>query len=45
MYLMYYLDKLTGPVKAQAREAVKDRGWAVDGILRWDPSATTADEV
>lgn len=40
-----YVDKLTGPVKAEAREALKDRGWLADGIVKWDPSSTTADEV
>lgn len=40
-----YVDRLIGPVKTQAREAVKDRGWAEDGILKWDPASTTADEV
>ena len=40
-----YVDRLTGPVKAEAREAIKDRGWAADGVLKWDPSGTTADEV
>lgn len=40
-----YLDRLTGPVRTEAREAVKVRGWADEGILKWDPSTTTADEV
>lgn len=40
-----YIDKLTGPWKREAREAIKDRGWADDGILKWDPSATTAEKV
>ena len=40
-----YVDRLTAPFKAEAREAVKDRGWAADGVLRWDPSETTADKV
>ncbi|MFK5690846.1 peptide deformylase [Ornithinimicrobium sp. LYQ92] len=40
-----YVDRLTGPIKTEAREAVKDRGWAADGILRWDPASTTADKV
>src|SRR5690606_30172747 len=40
-----YVDRLTGPVKEQAREAIKDRGWQADGVLRWDPSTQKADEV
>lgn len=42
---LLYVDRLTGPVKRQAREAVKDRGWAADGVVKWDPSSTTADKV
>ncbi|MFK5635232.1 MULTISPECIES: peptide deformylase [unclassified Ornithinimicrobium] len=40
-----YVDRLTGPLKTEAREAVKDRGWVADGIVKWDPSTTDADEV
>lgn len=40
-----YVDRLTGPIKAEAREAVKDRGWAADGVLKWDPSTTKAEDV
>ncbi|MGD8150810.1 peptide deformylase [Ornithinimicrobium sp. Y1694] len=40
-----YVDRLTGPLKTEAREAVKDRGWAADGILKWDPSTTEASKV
>lgn len=40
-----YVDRLIGPLKTQAREAVKDRGWAADGVLRWDPSTTQAADV
>ena len=40
-----YVDRLIGPLKAEAREAVKDRGWAADGVLRWDPSTTQAADV
>lgn len=40
-----YVDRLIGPVKTEAREAVKDRGWAQNGILKWDPSTTKAEDV
>jgi peptide deformylase len=42
---LLYVDKLTGPWKRAAREAVKDRGWEVDGLTKWDPSSTKADDV
>jgi peptide deformylase len=42
---MLYIDRLTGPWKREAREAIKDRGWAEEGILKWDPSATEASKV
>ncbi len=40
-----YVDKLTGPWKRRAREAVKDRGWELEAITRWDPSAGKAEDV
>ena len=40
-----YVDRLIGPLKREAREAVKDRGWAERGVTKWDPSTTEADEV
>lgn len=40
-----YVDRLTGPIKAESREAVKDRGWAADGVLKWDPTTTKAEDV
>lgn len=40
-----YVDRLTGPLKREAREAAKDRGWADRGITRWDPSTQKPDEV
>ncbi|MGB3829415.1 MAG: peptide deformylase [Ornithinimicrobium sp.] len=40
-----YVDRLTGPWKREAREAVKDRGWVADGITKWDPSVLKAEKV
>lgn len=40
-----YVDKLTGPWKREAREAVKDRGWVADGITKWDPATLKAEKV
>ncbi len=40
-----YVDRLTGPWKRQAREAVKDRGWQVDAITKWDPAKLKAEKV
>lgn len=40
-----YVDRLTGPWKREAREAVKDRGWADDGTTKWDPSHLKAEKV
>jgi peptide deformylase len=40
-----YVDRLTGPIKVQAREAIKDRGWVADGVLKWDPAQITAEKV
>ena len=40
-----YVDRLTGPIRTEAREAVKDRGWAADGVLKWDPTTTEAKDV
>ncbi len=42
---LLYVDRLIGPIKAEAREAVKDRGWAEDGVTKWDPSTQKADKV
>lgn len=40
-----YIDRLIGPVKREAREAIKDRGWADDGITRWDPANEKAEDI
>lgn len=40
-----YVDRLIGPLKREAREAAKDRGWAARGITKWDPTAGKAEDV
>jgi peptide deformylase len=40
-----YVDRLAGAYRREAREAIKDRGWAEDGVVKWDPSRTKAEEV
>ena len=40
-----YVDRLTGPWKRVAREAVKDRGWADEGVTRWTPGKVKAEDV
>ena len=40
-----YLDRLTASMRAEAREAVKDRGWRAERISRWDPSTQDASKV
>lgn len=42
---LLYVDRLTGPIKREAREAAKDRGWADRGVTKWDPSQQKADKV
>ena len=42
---MLYVDRLIGPLKREAREAAKDRGWAEHGITKWDPSTQKAEDV
>ena len=42
---LLYVDRLIGPVKREAREAVKDRGWAEHGITKWDPTTMKAEDV
>lgn len=42
---LLYVDRLTGPWKRAAREAVKDRGWELDGLTKWDPSKVEAEDV
>jgi len=42
---MLYLDRLSPTVKREALDAVRDRGWRVDGILTWDPRELEAPEV
>ena len=42
---LLYVDKLIGPLKREAREAAKDRGWAENGITKWDPSTQEAEDV
>lgn len=40
-----YLDRLTASMRAEAREAVKDRGWQAEHISRWDPATEEAEKV
>ena len=40
-----YVDRLTGPWKREAREAIKDRGWANDGTTKWDPATMKAEDI
>lgn len=40
-----YLDRLTASMRAEAREAVKDRGWQTDHISKWDPATEEAEKV
>lgn len=40
-----YVDKLIGPIKRQAREAILDRGWADRGVRKWNPAQTKAEDV
>ncbi|GAA1147558.1 peptide deformylase [Ornithinicoccus hortensis] len=40
-----YVDRLTGPWKREARETVKDRGWAANNVTKWDPATEQADKV
>ena len=40
-----YVDRLTGPWKRAAREAVKDRGWAEEGLTKWTPGEVKAEDV
>lgn len=40
-----YVDRLIGPIKAEAREAIKERGWADDGVLKWNPATTKSEDV
>ncbi|WP_153395083.1 peptide deformylase [Ornithinicoccus halotolerans] len=40
-----YVDRLTGPWKRVAREAIKDRGWAERKVLKWDPARLKAEKV
>lgn len=42
---LLYLDRLLGPVRTEAREAVKDRGWAARGVTRWNPATIKAERV
>ncbi|QDO87422.1 peptide deformylase [Ornithinimicrobium ciconiae] len=42
---LLYVDRLIGPVKREAREAAKDRGWAEHGVTKWDPTTTKAEDV
>lgn len=42
---LLYIDRLTGPWKREAREAIKERGWAEAGILKWDPATQEAAKV
>ena len=40
-----YLDRLTPTMRLESREAVKDRGWQYDGLTKWDPATTKAEDV
>ena len=40
-----YVGRLTGPWKRVARETVKDRGWERDGLTKWNPASTEAEDV
>ena len=40
-----YVDKLIGPIKRRAREAILDRGWVDRGVRKWDPAQTKAEDV
>lgn len=42
---LLYVDRLIGPLKREAREAAKDRGWADHGITKWDPATLKAEDV
>ncbi len=42
---MLYVDRLTGPWKREAREAMKDRGWVNEGTTKWNPAALKAEDV
>lgn len=42
---LLFIDRLTGPVKHESREAIKDRGWAERGVLKWDPSTQKSEKV
>lgn len=40
-----YIERLAPQLKREALDAVRDRGWRERGILSWDPTRTTADQV
>lgn len=40
-----YLDRLVGRYKREAKRAVRERGWARDGIGSWDPATLDAENV
>ncbi|WP_109472590.1 peptide deformylase [Ornithinimicrobium cavernae] len=40
-----YVDRLMGPIKAQARQAALERGWADRLVKKWNPATTKAEDV
>lgn len=42
---LLYLDRLRPNEKEASRQALKERGWQDDGILKWDPATQKAEKV